>query len=80
MSGDPWVKLDAEQGWRGRMDPDAAPLWPRLREWFELDGRVFLDHNSFNTSESREYMRRIRFRQAARVFTFNPLQELGIVA
>lgn len=46
---------------------------------FELDGVVFLDHNSFNLEPDREYFRRVRFEQRSRVHTFNPLTYLGLV-
>jgi hypothetical protein len=66
--------------WRGFKCTVEAPLGLVHNYNFELDGAVFLDHNSFVTGEKgKEYFRRIRFREAARRFTFNPLKEMGIV-
>jgi len=48
---------------------------------FQMDGRLFLDHNTFYSEEEelqREYFRRVRFGDRGRVYTYNPLKTLGL--
>mmetsp|Transcript_46347 Transcript_46347/g.142989 ORF Transcript_46347/g.142989 Transcript_46347/m.142989 type:complete len:766 (-) Transcript_46347:184-2481(-) len=75
-----WLEYPSSE-WRGFRCTVEVPTGLVHDFNFELDGAVFLDHNSFVTGEKgKEYFRRVRFREAARRFTFNPLKELGIVA
>lgn len=48
---------------------------------FELDGRQFIDNDSFfskDDEEAKVYYRRVRFSAAARIFTVNPLKQTGL--